>query len=412
MSIRQGTRVISGNAGYRPPLLSHQWDDHIRNDIRWLRADTFSWQNGGVYQLAYNHLSAEYTPTETLATIIVSSQTYERNSAADVDNGGTPYYAWKNSNDSVVYTASATPAANDDTYILSSGVITPQYIQLTSYTPGAVVLSTETIGGITISYYRAADGHKICPADQEQNVQTLYNEVGVAWYYILDTANQRFKLPRTKFSVTGIRDEVGNYVAPGLPNITGYLGLADRNSNAGSRSSGAFAWESYGSNGYAPSTSVDGKNAKFDASLSNSIYGNGTTVQPPATQMYLYFYMGEFTQTALENTAGITSEALNAKADITAVPDLVVPDFSQKTSITAGTIYYADKTYLAIYSAGAGNERRLQISKNADMTDPITIGEIWITASGSIFFVSATIIPKGYYYKADSGLSVSVVPIG
>ena len=36
--------------------------------------------------------------------------------------------------------------------------------------------------------------------------------------------------------------------------------------------------------------------------------------------MYLYFYVGNFTKTAIEQTAGITSEALNNKVDKEIIP--------------------------------------------------------------------------------------------
>lgn len=36
-------------------LLDFKWSDHIINNIEWLRADTFSWQDGSVYTSAYNH---------------------------------------------------------------------------------------------------------------------------------------------------------------------------------------------------------------------------------------------------------------------------------------------------------------------------------------------------------------------
>lgn len=57
---------------------------------------------------------------------------------------------------------------------------------------------SETIAGVTIQFYQAADGHKICLPDQETALTNLYNTTGVAWYYIVDTANTRFKLPRSK----------------------------------------------------------------------------------------------------------------------------------------------------------------------------------------------------------------------
>lgn len=170
------------------------------------------------------------------------------------------------------------------------------------YTAFQASYQTETISGITIEYYLAEDGHKIVLADQESNVMAIYNATGVAWYYILDTENQRFKLPRTKFGFTGIRNSVGKFVEAGLPDhnhsITTYSSLYPWAGNAGT------TWE-----GTKAATTGN-------ASDSNPIYGNSDTVQPKATEMYLYFYVGNFTQAALENTAGITTEEMNNKVNI------------------------------------------------------------------------------------------------
>ena len=226
----------TGSGGYHPDIFDWKWADHQVNDVQWLRADTFSWQDGDVYEAAYNHL------------------------ADDVANG---------------------------------------------------TIQNETIAGISISYYLAPDGHKITTPSLLNNVEQIYNATGVAWYYVWDNTNKRFKLPRTKFGVTGLRDTVGKYVAPGLPNITGSFGIYLRSD----WQNGAF-YQSSG-NGYNTGGGVYGGASAigFDASRSNALYGAATTVQSPATQMYLYFYVGEFTQTALENTAGVTTETLNSKAD-------------------------------------------------------------------------------------------------
>ena len=177
---------------------------------------------------------------------------------------------------------------------------------------------TEIIEGIQIWYRLAPDGHKICSASQESNVTAIYNTTGVAWYYIIDTTNQRFKLPRTKFGFAGIRSNIGGYIEAGLPNIMAIWSSDNRDGNSYHESATGAVTQSTKSNwsfagGSAYSTSY--KNT-FDASSSNSIYGNSDTVQPKATEMYLYFYMGPFTQTALENTAGVTTEVLNSKLDL------------------------------------------------------------------------------------------------
>lgn len=239
MSIRQGNKVIAGHINYHPDLFDAKWADHLLNDVSWLRADTFSWQDGSVYEKAYDHLADDITGKS---------------------------------------------------------------------------LSSETIAGITIQFYLADDGHKICPASEESNVASIYSATGVAWYYIIDTVNERFKLPRTKWGMTGLRGNVGDYVEAGLPNITGWF-TADNAGFANSGAGGAFGNSSNTSKNRTTGSNASYPTVNFDASRSSSIYGNSTTVQPKATEMYLYFYVGNFTQTAIENTAGITTEEMNNKVD-------------------------------------------------------------------------------------------------
>lgn len=170
---------------------------------------------------------------------------------------------------------------------------------------------TETIAGTTITFYLADDGHKIVDSSQEANVGQIFLDTGVAWYYILDETNTRFKLPRTEHGVVGVRGNVGDYVEAGLPDIYGNVGINDgQPDNVLFKSNGYQGTWPYGS------SATNRPKIQFKASDYNSIYGNSTTVQPPATQMYLYFYVGEFTQTAKEQTAGITAETLNQKADL------------------------------------------------------------------------------------------------
>ena len=57
-----------------------------------------------------------------------------------------------------------------DTFTPYSGTIyKPVYNHLVADFDGTVATS-ETISGITITYYRATDGHKICLPDQEVNL--------------------------------------------------------------------------------------------------------------------------------------------------------------------------------------------------------------------------------------------------
>lgn len=235
------------------------------------------------------------------------------------------------------------------------------------------IFKQETIADTTIRFIRSsADGHKIVLADQATAVQSIYNATGIAWYYILDEENKQFKVPRTKYNFVGSSgDTAGDYVAPGLPNITGLIsavnpGLGDYKFRF-TAGSGALKGTGTASTGRGPTTGETGTgypNASLDASWSNSIYGNSTTVQAPATEMQLYFYVGEFTQTAIENTAGLNTELFNGKADVdltnavanasatakTAIIGWGMPDYTSGVAFSNNTNYTAPSDGFVIAS--------------------------------------------------------------
>lgn len=253
-----------------PNLFDFKWADHELNSQCWLRADTYSWQDGTVYSDAYNHLVAD-----------ISGKT----------------------------------------------------------------ASTETINGTTVTYYLADDGHKIVKVAKVSAVETVYSSTGVAWYYILDTTNQRFKLPRTKYGFTGLRDSVGKYVPESLPNITG--DIIPTSSYSGVVANGAF----YGTTRSASTVTSAGSAGDrtivgMDASRSSSTYKNNAPVQQRATQMYLYFYIGQYSQSATEQTAGLNTELFNGKADRDLNNAVVSSSFGTKLN-SAGIRYVKE-----VYSSG------------------------------------------------------------
>lgn len=243
MSVYLGTQLLSGVAtntiSNAHDLFDFKWVDHELTDQSWLKADTFSWQDGTVYADAYNHLENDYT------------------------NG---------------------------------------------------TAASETIGSYTINYILAPDGHKIVMANNESTVADIYAESGVAWYYVLDRVNDRFKLPRTKYGFEGFRDAVGKYIPESLPNITGsFNGSAKTNS---SPATGAFSWTNTPCGAGFANLQAQESVVNFNATNSSSTYQDNAPVQERATQMYLYFYVGQFSQSATEQTAGITTSQLNTKLDL------------------------------------------------------------------------------------------------
>ena len=123
-------------------------------------------------------------------------------------------------------------------------------------------------------------------------------------------------MPRTKWGFVGLRNNVGEYVAESLPNINGSVNSITQGNESLPTSNGALkitdngtAWQT-GSTKYMKKAILT-----IDASLSSSSYKNNAPVQQRATQMYLYFYVGNFTREAIEETAGLNSELFNNKAD-------------------------------------------------------------------------------------------------
>lgn len=295
---------------YHPDILDWKWADHELNDVQWVRADTFSWQNGTTYEEAYQHLVDDFP--ENVLTITVGGNVYVRYSANDVPGANHPYCWRYNSTDR--FTNSDTPSVGD--LVFATSAISIDSGEIDSIGSSVPLPETETIAGITISYYEAADGHKLVLPDQETNVEAIYTATGVAWYYILDTVNQRFKLPRSSHNkYTTSLGVLGTGMALGLTNGTNNYGLSNGIT---------YARITAGSTQYGKPVSTTGGedtglvgNYILGVTTDSSKSGMITTTMAQETEQYkyLYFYVGAFTQTALENTAGITAETLNDKVD-------------------------------------------------------------------------------------------------
>lgn len=254
-------------------------------------------------------------------------------------------------------------------------------------------------------YTRTPKGYKIVEPTQEQNVINAYNLEGVSWYYILDTNNTRFKLPRTQFSFTGLRTGVGDYVAPGLPNITGNIGRpSDWN---GAAATGAFyslgkarAIDSGGGETYWDYVAMD-------ASRSSDIYGNSDTVQPPATQMYLYFYVGQFTQTATEQTAGLNSELFNGKADVNLLNVANTSGFRRLIEISSPNILPSWYKVFAEYDPSTG----AFLGKWCEQGGTLSGTADWYTITYLKPFANNNYFFSGIAEDVDQNLTVQVLGI-
>ena len=287
---------------YEPDLFDTKWRDATTSNTKWALSDN-NWKTNAN---AYNHLvddinnstlygwSASASSSSTDPTVACAFSTNSTLAPGDklyffpADSNRTSYNDITQATIKTIYASDV--GLETGNFFLSNSRLYYKSLSSIEYVRRSVVDITtvsETISGITVQYYLAADGHKICPASEESNVAAIYAATGVAWYYILDTVNQRFKLPRTQYNEVGLRDTVGKYVPESLPNITATIsGTVSSGSSSGAAQDGssyAGNWN-YGTGGL--------KYVDIDASGSSSAYQNDAPVQQRATQMYLYFYVG------------------------------------------------------------------------------------------------------------------------
>ena len=358
---------FKSGGGASLPILTFQFTDHELNDVSWLKSN-FSWCSGDVYKAAYGHLQNDLGFRYASSTLTVSHSdytagTYVRISTLDTQISSTDYYAW-----GISGTTDPTKCIFTLTTTLADGVKVFAYKNSTTIyqLPSGIVESqTETIAGTTVTYYRAQDGHKIVLADQATNAASIYSATGIAWYFIFDDTNTQFKLPRSNWNFKATtNDDAGDFVDQSLPNIK------SNNTNHFM----AYTVETSGYNGaltdtfsssnivYAGSSGGTGHVLSFDASKSSSVYQDSANVQEKATKAYLYFYIGNFEQTAIEQTAGLAQE-----------------DFLKKADTDLGNIDSDGKAVIANFSAPSNSVVALTWGSSGDsFTAP---GDGWVTVA-------------------------------
>lgn len=227
----------------------------------------------------------------------------------------------------------------------SADVYVSAYAHLADNISG-VTAETETIAGTTITFYPLSDEIKVVLPDQETNLDTIYNATGIGYYFVLDTTNRQFKLPRNIYGFTGYRGDVGGYVAESLPSFVALCGYDGQ--------TGAYRQKTvpytYRANTYQQnSAGVADIDVTYGSEVANK---KDAPVQQRATQAYLYFYVGNTVQNETSVDVAEMTEAINDKVDLssswgtlsTTYDDLTEPSNNGYVDITApadGWLYYA-----------------------------------------------------------------------
>lgn len=180
------------------PLFVSFKTGHILNNASYVNGRLFSWLSGTVYTTAYNELVNElnaqkkafyqfWTGTEPLFTLSYAPSVGDM--AYTIQNG----YAVEKSTIANINYAELGSVME---ITLQDGSMGQREVGLTDVDQEAYIARSIAINDITVNYFLTDTNKKICMADQANNVAALYTAMGAADFYVLDTQNQQFKLPR------------------------------------------------------------------------------------------------------------------------------------------------------------------------------------------------------------------------
>ena len=226
-----------------------------------------------------------------------------------------------------------------------------------------VATSIETINGVEVKVH--SNGHKFYNIADKTAIDNFFNTMGSAWFYGVDTENERIFLPRNNYfeQVTCNISEVGQSAEAGLPNIVGSITYHPLHTSSvlnGAFISGAKRTTGTGSTGEA-------RDMTFDASLSNPIYGKSATVQPNAVKKLLYICVGNTT-----NYEGIT--------DVVSQGMEILEQVSQKVNIDGTNFNSEGKSLVAGY--GMPSNRHINLTLGASGTEYTAPANGWVYFEG------------------------------
>ena len=259
--------------------------------------------------------------------------------------------------------------------------------------------STETVNAVEVKVH--SNGHKFYNIADKDAIDEFFNTMGTAWFYGIDTENERVFLPRNNWFEQATADvsEVGNFVEAGLPNITG--AASSWTTSALSDNSALYA---YDGNGRYIGGGMSANGLAFDASRSNSIYGNSDTVQPNAVKKLLYICVGN-----TESVSSVTNviDVTTTENDTTPLFTGMYFDFTPNNvawlkagqQANSGGIYTTCYNELVNVLNGETKYGELKVIDEADMIAGIDYSLYWKVNQTDMTFTTPTAISN----KALSG---------
>ena len=223
----------------------------------------------------------------------------------------------------------------------------------------------------------------------------LFAAIGTTWG--AGDGSTTFNLPTSEDLVlqgASTTNPVGTYLSAGLPNIEGTIAM---NAQSMERQSGAIYQDTssmpnvMGIDAYA---SVG--NLCFDASRSNSIYGNSTTVQPPAAcvRFMIKAFDGQTPDSALIDITQYASDLAN-KADR-----------SLSNLNGTGEDHFLNKDFTIIYPNGGSESSPANISNNTRYVETNPFPGYYVACMAEIFYDNEwAFVPFIDFYASGNGSS-------
>ena len=155
--------------------------------------------------------------------------------------------------------------------------------------------------------------------ETEENWQTAVTTYGVCGKFVYDSVNNTIRLPKITGIIEGTTDvtALGDLVEAGAPNIVGSIGISASTYGGGSVLNGGtdslyVGTETKSANKLGSGQSTVSYMVNLDASRSNSVYGNSTTVQPQTIKALYYIVVATSVKTQIEVDIDEVATDLNA----------------------------------------------------------------------------------------------------
>lgn len=256
---------------------------------------------------------------------------------------------------------------------------------------------TITVGDVSFTATKNPNGHIFYDIADKATVDEIFSQRGEAWFYGVDTENERIFLPRgTRSQYTINTDETGDYVEAGLPNIKSSRGLGYSDDNPTSDVPPFVYVGSFGNVG--GGSSIE-KAYSFDASTANPIYGKSDTVQPYATKKLLYIVVGNVK----------VQSAASDVVDVTTTENDTVPLFTgqyfdfkpnnvswvKANTTPSGNVYLSTYNELVNCLVEANNKYGLKVVDVADMIAGVDYSLYWkVNQTDMTFTTPSAILTK------------------